>query len=307
MVGETNAELVVDAKATVGEAPAWDARSGRLVWADIPAGVVYGTSQDASGWTIETIGSLAEPVGAAVPRASGGYALATGTRFAALDDSGVVETIAELPGDVLGMRLNDGKCDPAGRFWAGTQPLAGEGVSRLYRLDSDGSVHTMLEGVQISNGLGWSPDGTRFYYIDTPTCGVDVFDFDVTEGSIRNRRRLIEFGPGAGRPDGMCVDDDGHLWVAVPMSGTVRRYAPDGTQVATVRVSAPVVTSCAFGGADLDTLFITSGTLRLPVDQLQRAGIPLEMVEKAASAPGAGGLFTVRPGVRGPAAVPYAG
>jgi sugar lactone lactonase YvrE len=183
--------------------------------------------------------------------------------------------------------MNDGKCDAAGRFWAGTMALDERGgAGALYRLDPDGHVETMIDGVTISNGLDWSDDGRLMYFIDTPTQSVDVFDFDLASGRIANRRSFARIDPVDGAPDGLTLDAEGFVWVALWGGSRVRRYAPDGALDSIVRVPATYVTSCAFGGADLGDLYIT--TARIKLSEADRASQPL-----------AGGLFRARPGVRG--------
>ena len=168
------------------------------------------------------------------------------------------------------------------------------GAGSLYRLDPDLSVTTMLKGVTISNGLGWSPDGLTMYYIDTPTRGVDAFAFDPPTGEIADRRRIIDIPPDNGLPDGMTVDSEGGLWVALWGGDAVHRYLPDGTLERIVELPCRVVTSSAFGGALLDELFITTASLGLTPDELE-------------AQPGAGGLFSCRPGLRGLPSGPFAG
>jgi sugar lactone lactonase YvrE len=163
----------------------------------------------------------------------------------------------------------------------------GHRVGALYRLDPDLTVHQMVTDVTVSNGLDWTNDGRRMYYIDTRTRGVDLFDFDMQTGSISGRRRLITFEEGAGVPDGMTLDADGALWVAVHSSGTVRRYTPDGVLDLVVRVpGVAMVTSCAFGGPDLADLYITT----------MQYGMSAEAKR---SQPHSGALFRCRPGARG--------
>ena len=176
---------------------------------------------------------------------------------------------------------------PGGRFWAGTMAFeVTPGVAALYRLDSDLTVSRMVSGVTLSNGLGWSPDGRQMYYIDSVTHGVDVFDFDPADGSLGERRRLITIPPGEGLPDGMTVDAEGGLWIALHGSGSIRRYLPDGQVDRVVRVPPKMVTCCAFGGPDLTDLYITTMCLGLSADGLR-------------AQPLAGALFRCRPGVRG--------
>jgi sugar lactone lactonase YvrE len=198
-----------------------------------------------------------------------------------------VRAIADVEADLQDQRMNDGKCDPAGRFWAGTMALdKRRGAGALYRLDADGRVHRMLDEVSISNGLDWSNDGRLMYYVDTPTRSVDVFDFDVATGAIANRRSLARVEPDEGWPDGLTLDADGYIWVALWCGAAVRRYAPDGTLDRVVAVPTTYPTSCAFGGSDLGDLYITTAATALTPDERLRE-------------PLAGGLFRCRPGVHG--------
>jgi sugar lactone lactonase YvrE len=186
-------------------------------------------------------------------------------------------------------RMNDGKCDPAGRFWAGTMPFdpaPGSQSGAMYRLDKDFQVTKVLSGVTLTNGLDWTLDGQHMYYIDSMTQGVDVFDFDPATGNLANRKRLITIAPEQGLPDGMTVDAEGGLWVALHGSGSVRRYMPDGRVDRVVRVPPTMVTCCAFGGPDLTDLYITTMSFGMS-DEAKRAQ------------PLAGALFKCRPGVRG--------
>jgi len=285
------AELLLDARADVGEGAAWDAAGGRLIWVDITGSAVHEVYPDgrARRWPIP------QHVGAAVPRASGGMMLAVRSGFASLADDGSVCVVAPVEADDVGTRMNDGKCDPQGRFWAGTMAYAETpGAGSLYRLDPDGVVHKVLAGVTISNGLGWSPDAAIMYYIDTASGGVDEFRFDAAAGAISGRRRLITVDSADGSPDGMTVDDEGCLWVALWGGGAVRRYRPDGSLDIVVSLPASQVTSCAFGGRDGGDLYITTAACGLS---------PRQRAEQ----PHAGGLFRCRPGVTGPPATPFAG
>ena len=270
----------------LGEGPAWDERRGVLVWVDIWAGHVH-LYDPASGSDRHL--AVGQPVGAAVPRRSGGLVLAVRDGFAFLDDDGTLTVVAEVEVDRPENRMNDGKCDRHGRFWAGT--MAGEywrrtGAGALYRLDPDGSVTKMVDGVTISNGLAWSADDRTMYYIDTPTQRVDAFDYDADTGDIANRRPVVQIPKEDGSPDGMTIDAEGFLWVALYGGSAVHRYSPDGELERVVRLPASNVTSCAFGGPDLDDLFITSARQELSDEQL-------------AAQLHAGALFDHRPGVRG--------
>jgi sugar lactone lactonase YvrE len=183
--------------------------------------------------------------------------------------------------------MNDGKCDAAGRFWAGTMAFDyRRGAGALYRLDPDGRVHTMVRDVTISNGLDWTDDGRRMYYIDTPTKSIDVFDFDLASGAIASRRSLVQVPDGQGFPDGMTLDAEGGIWVALFRGGVVRRYTPDGALDREIRLPVTQPTSCAFGGRDLRDLYITTAANTLSPEERARQ-------------PHAGGVFRCRPGVQG--------
>jgi sugar lactone lactonase YvrE len=284
-VERIEAELALDARAELGEGPVWDSELGRLIWVDITGERVH--RFDPLTGDDETT-AVGQPVGAASPRIPDGLVLAVRDGFVFLDlERARLQLVAEVEAETPGNRMNDGKCDAAGRFWAGTMPFAGNRPSgALYRLDSDLSVSRMLDGVTISNGIAWSPDGRSMYYIDSPTYRVDVFDYDVDAGEIAKRRTLFELPADGGLPDGMTVDAEGLLWIAFWGVGAVRRYTPDGLLAAVVELPVSLVTSCAFGGPDLADLYITS------------ASGPLSP-EQAVDQPAAGGLFRARPGVSG--------
>jgi sugar lactone lactonase YvrE len=245
------AEVVLATEALLGEGPVWDARSSTLRWVDIERGEVH-RFDPVSG--VDTFFEVGERVGTVAVRAAGGLVLATQSGlFTCLDDGGRLTRLHTVD---TGGRFNDGKADPWGRFWAGTMHEGIDGASALYRLDPDHSLHTIVTGVSISNGLGWSPDGTTMYYTDTRTGGVDAFDHDPSTGALTNRRRLITVDRGW--PDGLTVDADGCLWVALWDGWGVRRYAPDGRLLTTVEVPAQRVTSCAFAG---ETLYLTTARI----------------------------------------------
>jgi sugar lactone lactonase YvrE len=288
-------ELVLDARADLGEGPRWDARRQRLLWVDIMRGRVHAftpaTGQCRNFAVGRPVGALActaalDGVGGGA--SDGSLVLAVAGGFARLDlDAGRFEMLATVDADPTQIRMNDGACDAAGRFWAGTMALDERpGAGALYRLDPDGSVHTMLTGVTISNGLDWSPDGRRMYYVDSPTRRIDAFDFDAATGAIANRRTLADVPAEAGVPDGLTVDAAGFLWVALWGGAALRRYAPDGTLERVVPLPVTHPTSCAFGGAALDELYVTSARGKLTL--AERVGQPQ-----------AGGVLRLRPGVVG--------
>ena len=278
-------ELALDARADLGEGPRWDVARQRLLWVDIMRGRVHAFTPSTGACRNVAVG---RPVGALASCRDGRLVLAVAGGFARLDlDSETFEMQAAAEADRPQNRMNDGACDGAGRFWAGTMALdEGPGAGALYRLDPDLTVHTILTGVSISNGLDWSLDGRRMYYVDSPTRRIDVFDFDLATGSIANRRTFVEVPADAGIPDGLTVDATGFVWLALWGGAALRRYAPDGTLERVVPLPVTHPTSCAFGGAGLDELYVTS------------ARRPLTAEEKARQ-PQAGGVFRLRPGVVG--------
>lgn len=286
-------ELVLDARADLGEGPSWDADARRLIWVDITKGNVHRFDPETGRDEVVGVG---QPVGAAVPTTSGGLALAVRDGFALVDPwTGRADRIAEVEADLPETMMNDGKCDPAGRFWAGTKDIEGHRpLGSLYRLDADRHLVRVLTGVTISNGLGWSLDGRTMYYIDSTTYGVDAFDFEPETGEVSNRRRLVDIPEEWGLPDGMTVDEEGSLWVAFWGGSAIRRIAPDGRLIDTVGFPVSQVTSCAFGSDDLSDLYVTSAR-----DGLSSAQLRTE--------PHAGGLFRLRPRVRGLPQRPFAG
>jgi sugar lactone lactonase YvrE len=287
------AELVVDARAALGEGPVWDEREQCLWWVDIMSKSVHRTKPADLHDDVYAVGQF---VGSLALRESSGLVLALGEGFATLDtDNGAVELIAPVESDDATTRMNDGKVDPAGRFWAGTMGVDHRAnAGTLYRLDADWRVTPMVTPVTISNGLDWSLDGRTMYYIDTRTCRVDQLDYDVSTGSISNRRPFIEVPESDGSPDGMTIDAEGYLWVALWKGWAVHRYAPDGALDMRVDVPAAETSSCAFGGPDLDQLFITTAQEGFPP-----GGKPDQ--------PHAGSLFVCRPGPHGRAPFRFAG
>ena len=280
-----NVELVVDAHAVVGEGPIWNPLTERLVWIDIVRGQVHQFDPTSGADFVIDVG---RDVGTVVPRKSGGLICVVDDGFIAMDDGRRMSRLAHVEQDIPTNRMNDGKCDSRGRLWAGTMPYdeMSEGVGTLYRLDPDHSVHAMLAGVTISNGIAWSLDNTLMYYIDSPTHRVDVFDFDPDSGAISNRRKLVQVPEEVGVPDGMTVDEAGYLWVALAGGWRLQRYAPDGSPDRDILLPVSVPSACAFGGTDLADLYVTSISRDLSADELERE-------------PSAGGLLRVRPGPRG--------
>ncbi len=288
------AELEFDARATLGEGPCWDAHTQRLYWVDIEKHQLH--LYDPATRTDRSF-ALAQPVGAAVLRKSGGLMLALQQGFYGFDPDSETLTHLDNPETHLPEnRFNDGKCDPAGRFWAGTMPLCEtKDCGSLYMLDTDLTVHQKVTGVRISNGLAWSPDERTMYYVDSPTRVVTAFAYDKATGAIANRRVVIEIPDGMGYPDGMSIDAEGMLWIALWDGAAVGRWNPlTGALLAQISVPVSRPTSCVFGGKDLDELYITSASTRLSAEVL-------------AQQPLAGGIFKCRPGVRGGPTWEFAG
>jgi sugar lactone lactonase YvrE len=267
----------------LGEGPCWDLASQALYWVDIPAGRVHrlGAAGEHLCWDVGI------PVGAVVPRTGGGLALAAGNGFYALDpQTGQVTELAAAPGRP-GTRMNDGKCDRAGRFYAGSMASdESPGLGSFYRLDADRTVTELYTGIGISNGVGWSPDDRLMYYIDSFAYRVDVLDYDPLTGQMGDRRPFARLGSGDIVPDGLAVDSAGGIWVAVWGAGVIQRYDASGCLIGVVRLPASYVTSCTFGGPALDQLYVTT-----------------------AAGPGTlgGALFTCPAGVTGLPAYSYGG
>jgi sugar lactone lactonase YvrE len=278
-------ELVLDARAELGEGPLWDDRRQRLVFVDIMRGHIHDFDPATGKDRIVEVG---RPVGSVALSESGDWIAATADGFYRVDPkTGRKKLLAAVEADVPDNRMNDGYVDARGRFWAGTIGMGGlRERGSLYRLDPDGVVRRMLSRVTVSNGLDWSLDGRTFYFTDLALARVDQFDFEQVAGTISNRRPFVEFSPEIGYPDGLIVDAEGFVWIGVWEGGSLHRYAPDGRLDLILPVPASLTTKCAFGGPDLTDLYITTGWIGL--DAAARA-----------SQPHAGGLFRARPGVRG--------
>ena len=247
------AQQVTDPVAYHGEGPVWSERWGGLRWVDMLAGDVLSLTNEGS---VERrhIASIAACVR---PRSEGGSVLGVERGFALESAEGEITMLRPLwTGDDV--RMNEGGCDPDGRFYCGSMPYdKREGGGALYRLDGDHTAHVVLPHVTISNGLDWSPDGATAYYSDTATFRVDAFDYDAAHGLTR-RRPFIDFRAEGGRPDGLVVDAEGGVWVALANAGVVRRYTVDGRLDQVVEIPATKVTACTFGGPRLDRLYITT-------------------------------------------------
>jgi sugar lactone lactonase YvrE len=287
-------ELVLDSKATLGEGPSWDAEKKWLSWIDIVEQKVHIFNPDTK--RNRTI-VVDQNVGAAAPRKSGGFVLALRDGLYTLDIMTEQLTPIAHPERYLpNNQFNDGKCDSEGRFWAGTmEGNETKGAGSLYCLDVDHTVRKMVENVTVSNGLTWSPDNKTMYYIDTPTLQIVAFDFDGETGTIQNRRVVVDIPPQTGNPDGMTSDMEGMLWVAHWGGYQVTRWDPfTGKLLNSIPIPAPIVTSCSFGGENMDELFVTTA----------RIGLSEVLLEKY---PASGGLFRIQTDVKGVPMYPFGG
>lgn len=285
-----------DERHLLAEGPVWDAAGRRVLWVDIEAGdVLTGSLRDGK---VEPQGRIHvdSTVGAVVPGPDGVLLVAGGTGLFTITADGEARPLAAVLPDGSGRRLNDGGCDPAGRFLVGSLRLDGRSDREvLVRLEDDGSLTTLDSDLTLSNGLAWSPDGTVLYSVDTHARVVRVRDYDVATGASGPPRPLLQVDDGF--PDGLTVDADGNLWLALWAAGQVRCYSPDGAVRHVVEVDAPQTSSVAFVGDDLTTLLITTASTGMDAEQL-------------AAHPGSGLLFTadVSPwGIRGLPMPPWNG
>jgi sugar lactone lactonase YvrE len=272
-----------------GEGPRWDAERGELLWVDILGCELHRGELTAEGVRRTGGFRLDRHVGAVAPMVGGGWIVAAGTGFALLGEDGTLEELAQPEADAGGRtRMNDGACDPQGRFWAGSMAYdEARGAGALYRLDGDGSVREMVSDATISNGLGWSPDGRTMYWADSGPARLEAFAFDPASGAVSDRRTVVQYGDGA--CDGLTMDDEGCLWIAIWGGWRVERRSPAGELLAVVSVPVSQPTSCSFAG---DSLVITTSWKDLDAAARREQ-------------PDAGRLFWCRPGMTGPPAVAY--
>lgn len=277
--------LAVPVRAFIGEGPLWLPNEERLLFVDILAPSVIVADPTTGNFVSYP---MPEVIGSIVPRQRGGFVAAMQSGFKEVDLlTGAVVDLASPESDRQGMRFNDGKCDAKGRFWAGTlavNPQPGRGS--LYRLGVDGDCECMDDGFHVSNGLGWSPEGRTFYFTDSGAKQIYAYDFDMERGSIANRRIFVQLPDGVGSPDGLTVDADGYVWSAHWDGWRVTRYDPEGAVDRVVHLPVPRPTSCAFGGPERSTLYVTSARIRLSTQQLVEA-------------PMSGGVFAFQTDTRG--------
>jgi sugar lactone lactonase YvrE len=287
-VDVTRAECITDVCADHGEGPIWDPTRNALVIVDMERGALVEVTPEGRTTRHEVGGVCA----AIRPRVAGGYVLAVDRGFQLLTadfapDGPVVPAFSDER-----LRMNDGGCDPQGRFYCGSMAYdETPGAGTLYRLDPDCSVHPVFGDLTIANGLQWTADGRTALHIDTPTDRIDRWDFDPDSGAFTNRRPFVVIPEGAGHPDGMAIDEQDGVWVALWGGSVVHHYTADGALADVIEVNAKDVTACAFGGADRSTLYITTS-------RRDRGD---------ADGPQAGAVFAVPTGVRGAVPHPVAG
>ena len=268
-------ELILDARATLGESPAWGAKTQTLFWVDILEKRIYAGTQ--------ILGELDDLIGCLAPRKDGHLILGRRLSFVDLDpDSAKTTVLASLDSEPSNNRFNDGKCDPAGRFLAGTMDINEKDASgSLYSFDGKQTAR-LLDGIRISNGLAWSPDYRTFYYIDTPTREVKAFDYELSTGQIANPRVAINVPGSLGWPDGMTSDTEGNLWIAMWGGAQVTRWNPNtGQLLEQIPVPALHTSSCVFGGSEMNELYVTSA--RVEMSEADLVKYPLS-----------GGLFRIK-------------
>jgi len=246
-------EPVVRAGAQLGEGPVWDPAAGRLLWVDILGSKIHSYDPGSGDQVLHTTPSH---VGAVRPRRGGGLVVNLVEGIGLYGEDGAFTLLAELTAE--GVRGNDATVDADGALWAGTMRYdEAAGGGRLYRLDPAGKVSTVLDSVTVSNGIGWSPDGRSMYYVDSPTRRVDVFTVGDDLADIRDRR---PFAAVDGLPDGLTVDAEGCVWVAVWEGGRVIRFTPSGAVDRVIEIPVARTTACAFGGPGLHDLYVTTGS-----------------------------------------------
>ncbi|MES2011244.1 MAG: SMP-30/gluconolactonase/LRE family protein [Pseudomonadota bacterium] len=296
MITDSPIDLIADVRNAVGESPFWDTQTQCLYWSDIPARTLF--EWRAANAAIRTW-QLPEMAGCIAPASAGGFVAGMQSGLFHLqpqpDGSLASRGLASVAHPAPSMRFNDGRCDRQGRFWAGTMHLdmhPAQSIGSVYRFDARG-LQRQIEGLIVPNGMAWSPDGRTMYLSDShpDAQAIWAFDYDVADG-VANRRRLwIDMRQYPGRPDGAAVDVDGCYWICGNDAGVVHRFTPEGRLDRSIALPVKKPAMCAFGGADMKTLFVTS--IR-PADASVQAGQPL-----------AGGVFAFRPGVAGIAERPF--
>lgn len=286
-------EIAVARNFDLAEGPVWDAVTNTLIFADCNLGRIHRFDPSQDRLSGIDVGCT---IGVAIPRSQGGFVASSVDGLLSVSDTGDdISLLVPIERDLANNRMNDGKCDARGRLWSGTFSTQFErGAGTLYRIDRDLCLTPAFSGVRVSNGLAWSPDDRLLYFNDSLARGVDVFDYDIERGQISNHRRFVDIDRVDGLPDGMAVDTEGCVWVALFNGGQIRRYSPEGEWIGVISLPCAQVTSCNFGGPLLDDLYITTADFKLHDD-------------RSPNEPEAGYVFRCRPGVRGLPSIPFAG
>ena len=293
MQADTPIDALLRCQNILGESPLWCERRQRLFWVDIRAPALYSCAEDGTDLCSYP---MPEPIGSFAFRADDTMVLALKSGFYDYDPATQALAVIAKPEALLPQhRFNEGKCDPRGRFWAGSMnDGVREPTGSLFCLDAQRRCTLIRGGIAVPNSMAWSPDGRRMYFADTEQRVIEVFDFDADAGHMGEGRTFADLRSGTGRPDGATVDSDSCLWSAEVTSGRIVRYAPDGREIGAWKLPVSRVTSLTFGGVDLRTLYITSSRFKLSTSEL-------------AEQPLAGALFVMRAPVAGLAAARYAG
>lgn len=267
MMHQPSVQNVLSARARLGECPVWDADRQQLFWVDVYNHRVHQFDPVAGKDRYFDVGDV---VSAIVLAEHDQLLMALGDQIATLSlETGEMTPLAQISFPHPDTRWNDGKCDVRGRFWVGSVSEVPE-QAELYRYDPDGSLHLMETGLTISNGLGWSPDGSTFYLTDSAPHKIYAYDFEVETGTIRNRRVLVDLSDEAVEPDGLAIDAQGNLWSALWDGWRVVCFNPNGEKLLEVKLPVQRPTSVAFGGADLTDLYITSASIGLSQKEIQQ-------------------------------------
>lgn len=281
-MNKRNPEVVCEAISLLGEGPVWDPRTGSIVWIDILAGKIHRYEPDAGTYTSMEVGQM---IGALAPRRRGGYIAALKDGFAFIDlDRQTVEFIIDPEADIPGNRFNDGKCDRAGNFWAGSMSVseAEDEPGTLYVIDKELQVRSSVTGIRLSNGLAWTDDDKTFYHIDSPVREIRSYPFDLSSGITGAGKVVIKFKEEDGYPDGMTIDTENKLWIAHYDGWQVSRWDPEsGRKLLQIDLPVSQITCCTFGGPDYRDLYITTARQRMSPDQIKEQ-------------PLAGSLFVIR-------------
>ena len=282
---ESPFECVLDIRASLGECPVWSIDEQVLYWVDINAPSLN-RFDPKSG--VNLAWAMPSSIGSFALREKGGFVAALRDGIWLVDRAGKLgDRMAEAPYDPSHHRFNDGRADRGGRFWAGTMNERRDAATgALYSLDAYFTLTPVLDGITISNGLAWSPDDKTLYHADTPTRTINAYAFDAATGTVGRKREFARFDGETERPDGAAVDSEGCYWIAFYRGGKIARLSPRGERVAEYPLPAMCPTMCAFGGADLRTVYVTTARQMREADELSRL-------------PQSGGIFSMRTDVPG--------